>query len=158
MQTTPGPCRPGNFPAGPSWPPPPLQRGEWQQKGPWGEEQGFLHGGERGRLAEEVCPTARVGGSHSSWPMAAPPWQVPPPRQLGDHTQRPSWALAALPPGNYSLGTNLLPLPGEAGGGQGDGREGEEDTQQHWGQVCPSRGLLGHSDPRTAFFTNSWQH
>lgn len=35
-------------------------------------------------------------------------------QQLGDHPRWPNQALAVLPKGNYTLGANLLPLPGEA--------------------------------------------
>lgn len=62
-------------------------------------------------------------------PPLAGPWLPTqgtcPSQQRGDHTRRPSRALAALPPGNYTLGTGLLPLPGEAGGRARGDSEGQ---------------------------------
>lgn len=95
----------------------PLDR-EQQQEGP-GVRTG-LHppaehaaGGQR-----KGAPPLPMGGC--AIPPLAGPWLPTqgtcPSQQRGDHTRRPSRALAALPPGNYTLGTGLLPLPGEAGG------------------------------------------
>lgn len=57
-----------------------------------------------------------VGGRVTPATQLLPTLVRCPSQQLCDHTQRPSRALAAIPPGNYTLGANLLPLPGEAWG------------------------------------------
>lgn len=91
-----------------------------------------------------------VGGSLSSHPAAAHPCQMPLPAALRPHTaaKPPSRALAALPPGNYTLGANLLPLPGEA---WGESKESEEKERQTWSETGAKlllQRITGPSNPR----------
>lgn len=91
-----------------------LRSREQQQKG-WGW-RGALHPHHSKRSANtgsQHLPLP-VEGELLQPPSCCPPQIGAPPKQLSDHTQRPHWALAALPLGNYTLGANLLPFLGEA--------------------------------------------
>lgn len=109
------------------------QAGEQQQRGPRQEEssssppakQEARHAGRGSRLSP-----LPVRGSRSATRLL-PTLVRCPSQQLCDHTQRPGRALAALPAGNYTLGANLLPLPGEAWGEGRRSKEKEADVEQH---------------------------
>ena len=98
---------------------PPFRVGE-QQKGS-GKENRASPPAQRAELQRKSAPPLPAGASVTP---ASPRLPTPgrcPSQQLGDHTPRARRALAALLPGSYTLGTDLLPLPGEvAGGGQGE--------------------------------------
>ncbi|XP_032460929.1 uncharacterized protein LOC116739994 [Phocoena sinus] len=104
-------------------------QGEQPQEGP-AEEDNASSPARRGEPAEGVGPASSCGASIT----LASPWLPTqgrhPSQQLGDHTPWARRALAALLLGNYSLGTDLLPLPGEAVGRARRGRQEGADAQQ----------------------------
>lgn len=79
----------------------------------------YVKGGGAGRGSQQ--PALPVEGEKLQPPSCCPPQAgAPPSSSATTHTQWPNRALAALPPGNYTLGASLLPLAGEA---WGDGEE-----------------------------------
>lgn len=149
----------GTCQEGPGWPLSPLQTESSCRKALGVTSTVLTYSKARGALAEEV------GSHHFLWegeslqpPSCCPPSSdAPPSSSATTHSGKSaSRALAALPPGNYTLGANLLPFRGRPGERVRRVRKGEAAMKRHWGKAAFADDYRGLPPEKHIVFISTW--